>query len=389
MTSILGRPRVPLDTIKRTNEYVYSHLLGHLGEYADLFQNRAGSEYALAGEDGFEAVIDEVSKISMDDLGLILANADLSNCIVQDINKLGSDTWPLLVENVILSNTLSNVLTYYELSHADDKTVISDLLAEYLNTSETIVLDKDFSEYTLENVKTFILAVLDSSKINVDTTVNIVHDCYKGGYIGVSEIRAQDGTLYGELLSKNCIEDTQANFEAIRSLKWETKSAYIAHSQKFIEYIDALNLNSDELNSIADDNSIPDAVNEYIVDNITQYASELSIHSAANFAEFALSKSKVLSADALKVILDGASKETSIKLIGLALSNLDFSNMLTLMPVVGGEYKKLSEKNKRPSFENTDYNLNLITRLRELGLVSSYELKDNETKIKVVMKSRW
>lgn len=389
MTSILGSPRVPLDTIKRTNEYVYSHLLGHLREYADLFQNRADSEYALAGEDGFEAVIDEVSKISMDDLGLILGNADLSNCIVQDINKLGSDTWPLLVENVILSNTLSNVLTYFELSHADDKTVISDLLAEYLTEAGTVVLDRDFAEYTAENVKTFVLAVLNSSKINVETTVNIVHDCYTEDYIDVSDIKPQNGSLYGALLSKDCIEDTQANFEAIRNLSWETKSSYIANSKKFLEYIAALALTSDELNSIAEDGSIPDVVNEYIVDNIVTYSAELSAMSAAHFAEFALRKSKVLSADALKVILDGANKETSIKLIGLALNNLDFSDMLTLMPVVGGEYKKLSEKNKRPLFENTDYNLNLIARLKELGLVSSYELKDNETKIKVVMKSRW
>jgi hypothetical protein len=389
MTNILGSPRVPLDTIKRTNEYVYSHLLGHLSEYVDLFQNRAGSEYTLAGEDGFEAVIDEVSKISVDDLGLILANADLSNCIVQDINKLGSDTWPLLVENVILSNTLSNVLTYFELSHADDKTVINDLLAEYLTEAETVVLDKDYAEYTPENVKTFVLAVLDSSKINVEATVNIVHDCYKGGYIDVSEVKPQDGTLYGALLSKDCIDDTQVNFEAIRNRSWETKSAYIAHSKKFLEYIAALALNTSELNSIAEDSSIPDAINEYVVDNIVAYSAELSIMSAAHFAEFALRKSKVLSADALKVILDGADKETSIKLIGLALNNLDFSNMLALMPVVGGEYKKLSEKNKRPLFENTGYNLNLIVRLKELGLVSSYELKDDETKIKVVMKSRW
>lgn len=389
LTFILGSPRVSLDTIKRTNEYVYSHLLGHLGEYTDLFQNRASSEYTLAGEDGFESVIDEVSKLSIDDLGTILANADLSSCIVQDINKLGSDTWPLLVENVILSNTLSNVLAYFELSHADDKTVINDLLAEYLNTSETVVLDKDYAEYTPENVKTFVLAVLNSSKINVVATVNIVHDSYKGGYIDASEIKPQDGTLYGALLSKGCIDDTQVNFEAIRNRSWETKSAYIAHSRKFLEYIAALALNTDELNSIAEDNSIPDAVNEYIVDNITTYSAELSINSASHFAEFALRKSKVLNAAALKVILDGADKETSVKLIGLAMENLDASDMLTLMPVVGGEYKKLSEKNKRPSFTNTDYNLSLISRLKELGLVSSYELKDSETKIRVVMKSRW
>ena len=389
MTSILGSPRMPLDTIKRTYEHVYSHLLGHLGEYVDLFQNRADSEYALAGEDGFEAVIDEVSKISMDDLGLILANADLSNCIVRDINKLGSDTWPLLIENVILSNTLSNILTYFELSHADDKTVISDLLAEYLNTSETVVLDKDYTEYTTENVKTFVLAVLNSSKINVEATVNIVHDCYKEGHISVSDIKPQDGTLYGALLARGCIDDTQVNFEAIRNRSWETKSAYISNSQKFLEYISDLTLTADELNSIATDDSIPDAVNEYIVDNIASYASELSINSAAHFAEFALKRAKVLDVEALKAIIDGANKDTSIKLINLAMNNLDASDMITLMPIVGGEYKKLSQKSRRPTFPNTDYNFNLILRLQELGLVSSYELKDNETKIKVIMKSRW
>jgi len=387
LTFVLGSPRVPLDTIKRTNEYVYTHLLGHLGEYTDLFQNRADSEYALAGEEGFESVIDEVSKISMNDLEVLLANADLSNCIVQDINKLGSDTWTLLVDNLIMSNTLSNVLTYFEQSHSD-KTVISDSLATYLNTIETVVLDKDYAEYTPENVKTFILAVLNSSKINAEVTVNIVHDCYSEDYIDIADITPQNGELYGLLLSKECVEDTQANFEAIRNLSWETKSAYIAHSQKFLEYIAALALTSDELNSIAEDDSIPDVVNEYIVDNILQYVAELSTGAAAHFASIALSKLKVLSADSLKVIIDGADQETAVKLIGLAMHNLTAADMQMLLPVVGGEYTKLSQPKKRPSFANTDYNLALVARLKELGLVSSYELKDDNEAIKVIMK-RW
>lgn len=382
---ILGNARVPLDTIKRTNEYVYSHLLGHLQEYTDLFQNRKDSEFTLAGEEGYESVIDEVSKISTDSLDIILANADLSNCVVEDINKLSSDTWTLLIENIILSNTLSNVLTYFEQSHAD-KTVISDTLANYLNAVGTIVLDKDYAEYNAASIKAFMLAVVNSPKVKTGVTVDIVHDCYTEDYIDIADIKPQNGKLYGLLLSKDCIEDTQANFEAIRNLSWETKSAYIAHSQKFLEYIAALALTSDELNSIADDTSIPDTVNEYIVDNITQYESELSVHSAAHFANFALAKSKVLSAESLKIIIDGANQETSVRLIGLAIHNLTSSDMLTLLPVVGGEYTKLSKSNKRPAFANTDYNLSLITRLKELGLVSSYELKDNETMIKVVMK---
>jgi hypothetical protein len=113
------------------------------------------------------------------------------------------------------------------------------------------------------------------------------------------------------------------------------------------------------------------------------------MHSTAHFADFALSKSKVLDVEALKAISDGAKKETSIKLIGLAMGNLSASDMIALMSVVGGEYKKLSQTNKRPTFVNTDYNLALIARLQELGLVSSYLLKDNQTKIKVIMKSRW
>lgn len=389
LTFILGNSRVPLDTIKRTNEYVYSHLLGHLEEYISLFADRADSEYTLAGEEGFESVIDDISKISLYALDGILANADISNCIVDDINKLSSETWLILVENIILSNTLSNVLTFFELTHADDKTVISDSLAEYLSTCETVVLDKNYEEFTHESIKTFIIAVINSPKINTEVKVSITEECFTKEYITITDIKPQNGNLYGLLLAKDCIEDTAINFNAIRNLSWETKSAYISNSQKLLEYIAQLAFTADELNSIAGDSSLPDTINEYIVNNITAYSSDLSIGSATYFAEFALSKSKILDVDALKAVTNGADKETSIKLIGLAMNNLDASSMLALMPIVGGEYKKLSEQNKRPSFINTDYNLALISQLKVLGLVSSYELKDNETKIKVVMKSRW
>lgn len=386
---VLGEGKMPIDKIKQTDEYVYAHILGHLDDYIEIFKDSADSEFMLVGAEGFESVIDDISKISLDNLDSILAKADLSNCIVEDINKIDSKTWSTLIGNVIISNTLSNILTYFNLKHAEDKTIIDDELAEYLNTAETVVLDKDYKEYVEDEIKAFVLAVLNSDKITEKVKADIVKDCYPENYILITDIKKQEGLLYGYLLAQDCIEDSAASFVHIRDLSWATKAAYIANSSKFLEYIAELSLTSSELNSLTEDTSIPKNVKDYIVKNIVSYEAELSINSASRLASHALANGDILDAASLRVIVDGPSNDISIKLINLASASLTAADMLQILPVVGGEYRKLTQANKRPTFDNTDYNLSLIKRLKELGLVSSYEVREDKGRIKVTMKSRW
>ncbi len=108
-----------------------------------------------------------------------------------------------------------------------------------------------------------------------------------------------------------------------------------------------------------------------------------------HFAEYALAKSKVLDAGALKSILDGANNTVGVKLVGLAMNNLSAAEILPLLSVIGGDYSKLTQPNKRPTFANTHENLSLIARLEELGIVSSHSVDAEKQIIKVIMKPNW
>ena len=56
------------------------------------------------------------------------------------------------------------------------------------------------------------------------------------------------------------------------------------------------------------------------------------------------------------------------------------SEMQMLLSKVGGEYEKLVQPKKRPSFNETSYDLilveGLVKRLKELGLVSKYKFNN-------------
>ena len=201
-------------------------------------------------------------------------------------------------------------------------------------------------------------------------------------HIDVSKISPRYGALYGILLARDCIDDTISSFQNIKELSWETKSSYIANSEKFLGYISDLELTGDEIHNIATDKSIQDNIKYYIIDNIEQYSQELSKDTANKLAEFALSKSRAISASSLEIIINEYNRETAIKLICLSMYKFNASEMRMLLSKVGGEYEKLVQPKKRPSFNETSYDLilveDLVKRLKELGLVSKYKFKFND-----------
>ena len=380
MTFVLGNPREPLDIIRRENKQVYLHILKRLGSYIGLLQNRTDTEYTLAGEHGFESVINDVSKNSIDKLNEILNKVDKSKCIIQNINNISQSAWSLLLENTMVANTLSNILLYFELCKSNDEDeIIDNYLIEYLNKSGKILLDKEVDQYNKDSIEDFVIAVLNNTKINVNTSANIAKTCMKS-HIDISKISPREGDLYGILLDRDCIDDTIFSFQNIRELSWRTKSSYIANSEKFLEYISDLELNGDEIHNIATDKSIQDNIKYYIIDNIEQYSQELSKDTANKLAEFALSKSKTISASSLEIIINEDNRETAIKLICLSMHKFNASEMQMLLSKVGGEYEKLVQPKKRPSFNETSYDLilveGLVKRLKELGLVSKYKFNN-------------
>lgn len=205
-------------------------------------------------------------------------------------------------------------------------------------------------------------------------------------HIDISKISPREGDLYGVLLARDCIDDTISSFQNIRELPWKTKSSYIVNSEKFLEYISDLDLTGDEIHNIATDKSIQDNIKYYIIDNIEQYSQELSKDTANKLAEFALSKSRAISASSLEIIINEDNRETAIKLICLSMHKFNASEMQMLLSKVGGEYEKLVQPKKRPSFAKTDYNLAIIEKLKSLSLVSSYKFKNNEKIISVVVR---
>lgn len=386
LQEVLGHSQLPLDEIKIIDEMAYSHILANLQDYINLYID--SKAFTLVGKEGFESVIDDVSKVSIEHLDAILSKADLPNCIINDINKLPTNTWSALVKNVIASNTLSNILAYfnfYNVNVESDK-VISDELVEYLNTAEVVTLDKEYEEFEHEQVKAFVVAVINSDKLHDKVKISIAKECYTKKYIAASAIKKKEGSFFGELLGNDIIEDSSMSFEYIRDLPWDTKKNYIINSSKFTDYIEDLSLTTDELNLLVNDLEIPDKIKLHIIDNLTTYLGTLSISATDRLAKVAVANNLVLGEEKIKILAGGATSSTIVQLLNNASLKLTLDDYISILGVVGGEYQKLTQNNKRPSFDNNEANIALITRLKELGAVSSYDIN---TKIKVTMKAKW
>ena len=387
LQSVLGEPRLPLDEIRAVDKVTYGHILANLEDYIGLYPEM-DSGFMLAGKHEFEVVIDDVSKTSFELLDIILSRADHANCIVDDINRLPMETWSTLIKYAIPSNTLSNVLLYFNFynSENENESVVGDELAAYLNTAKTITLDKEYGEFDHEQVVQLVTAVLNSNDINDDTKVAIAVDCYAEEYIDIETLAKREGALFGALVKNGVIEDDVASFNHIRELSWETRKAYIINSSEFTSYIGELDIVTEELDSLVSDNDIPSEIKLHIAKSILSFSSVMSISIARKVANIAASNSLSLDYDSIELLADGGGVDDVVQLLNNSSGELTLDNYTNILESLGGEYKKLTQNSKRPTFDATDHNLKLITKLEELGAVSSHTAGD---KLKVVMKPRW
>lgn len=384
---VLGEPRLPLDEIRTVDKIAYNHILANLEDYMNLYPQGVDG-FMLAGKHDFEVVIDDIYKTSPSSLGVVLSKADRTNCIVADINTLPIETWDMLIKHMVLSNTLSNVLLYFNFYNTENESVsvIGDELAAYLNSSKTVILDKKYSEFDDKQVEQFVTAILNSSDIGDDTKVSIAVNCYTEKYIEADTLSKVDGGLFGELVKNSVIEDNAASFNHIRELSWETIRAYIINSRVFTDYISGLSMTTEELDSLVDDADIPSEIKIYIAENVLSFSDAISISIARKVSGIAVDSGLNLGYDSIKLLADGGGSDDIVRLINNSSEDATLDNYIPILESLGGEYKKLTQNSKRPTFAATDYNLRLIAKLEELGAVSSHTVGE---KLKVVMKPKW
>jgi len=391
LKSILGNEDYSLDAIKAANTKLYENILSHFKEYTAMLDGLAQKQYSIKGDVGFEEIINDVSTEASDGLGGLLDRANTPNCIVEDIHSLKAGAWTKAVEYSIVTNTLTNVMTYYDYGHSEGDPV-DEILGEYLNKADSVVLDQPFASYDIEKVESLMVAILNSVHVTESVKVAIVKACFDESYLGLDNINEQEGSLYGDLLKNDSIEDTAENLNAISGLGWGTRKQYITNSSAILRYMDEVEWKVDDIGGIASSDDL-DAIKRHVIDDTVAYKDLMNYESASEFIEYAYAQNMQLTPETLSVLFSKGGRFRDEATIGLV--NLIPSDTLTIAGIIQPlgklpePYSLLTQHLKKPKLDNEPYNVHLVERMRQLGMVSSSREVDKGRKLQVNMKASW
>lgn len=376
LSELTGSANLSLDTIKQ-RPAVLRYVSANLASYLDVVSKSADTKHTIEEGENFVPVLNEVAGQQVAQIEKLVEKAS-SNCLVEDINVVDSSLWPILFADIRAVNTVHNALDYFKL--AEQK--LDDILTEYLSVSETLAGKCEEEEHK-ELKKAFAIAVLNSPTLKVQTKVSIAAALELEIYLEVNEFDSQNGELYGLLLEAGVIEDSEETFAKLAGNAWQTRESYIAKSEGFEKYVDNVKLQAEDITGIATSAIIKDEVKTHVLKNIASYKDDISIEGAVQFAKYALGREVSLSASALQELFDGSDPEVCAQLLVNNLANLTREDMLALLPLAGGEYAKLAQAGRRPTFDNTERDNTLIQRLKELAIVSSHEIEGDKLRANV------
>lgn len=373
-----------LDNLLGISDHIFIYVADNLPTYLELIHGSKQTKHTVDGNESFIAILSHIAQSGPESLEEVIRGAS-KECKVENIDEAPTEAWSALLDIDVVPPTLNNLLKYHE--HTGEGSLNQNIV-DFLVRHKTITSVSDYEDAIKQS---FAIIILINEHIDAEAKNKLVGDLKLGATLPINEIGHQKGDLYGLLVSGGIIDDSAEVYNYLKAVDVETRLSYIEKSQEFLEYIDSVSLNVDEINAISSDVNVSPGIKKYLLNNLTTYEPEMSAYSATNLASFALENNIALSIANLFIAIDGPDEITSVRLLNLTKEDIGADDLARILARIGKGYERLGQPRRRITLDDTDYNLSLVERVVALGMANTYIREEDRGKsiLKINMKRAW
>lgn len=287
--------------------------------------------------------------------------------LLDDFTDVNDEFWDIAIKSQIITPTWENVNSYFNKEGGVTDELIC-YIEHYCSELEDECAD------SIESKETLFKELLGTNKLGIDAYKSIckAFDNVFDGFKGVNQLEQE--RLY-ILLDDNKIAFSEANIVILQ--KMAIYPEYLIHyHDDFLNNLgytynigvnDALTLLNSEKFSLQEKRSIVGILSPKVITGTKIIADKI--------IEILLSANNILiGQDVLSELLSMAENENNkVAIASQMLSNYKYNNdgISALLDSLGGMYVEIAERRKRPILENSVRNVNLLSRLKDLGFISS------------------
>lgn len=286
---------------------------------------------------------------------------------IADFTGVDEESWMIAIQSKIVAPTWKNIDTYF-----NKYNTVTEVLLEYIKHYHSklevpCTNDVGSKESLFEEL-------LGTNNLDIEPYRSIckAFDNVFDGYDDLSKLKAE---RLGILLNNNMIAFSEENTKILQNTLFY--SEYLIHYHKeFIDNLDkpynigvncATRLLDSEKFSLQEKRKIIAILSSNVITGSPTLSDEI-------IQVLLSSKDISIGRDKLNDLLKTAKKEESkVYLVVQMLSNCSHNDesIPALLSLLGGAYVDIAERKKRPVFENNDWNRALLSKLEEIGFISS------------------
>ena len=289
-----------------------------------------------------------------------------------------SSLYIIAIKDFLITPNWDNVLIYY--NHCEK---VTDELVNYIEhyaseLARTAIKNDDSANVLFEVLMAHDVLSVSTFKLFTDTFTSVFD-------YACDELKNLDKERMNILINKDKLSFNQEVLNVMN----ETDSLcnYIDHFyHQFRMHFDWKYNWTEELATIVLNKEIEQIKSSLEVVNVIPKAIRMKPQFAGLLSAIYLNKDNAMDEDediAMNIIANCNSKKSSIVLAirYMKLKENDYSLIEQTLGALGGKYACLNDKSKRPTFDDKDYNLQLLNYLKDAGYIASYkkETKEKET----------
>jgi hypothetical protein len=281
-----------------------------------------------------------------------------------DVNE---ECWNIAIKSKIITPTWENIDSYFNKSGGVTDEMLSYIEHYYPELEEECSDD-------IESKGTLFNELLGSSKLSLKTYRSI-SKAFNNKFDGFKTLGQLDRERLLVLLADDKIAFTEANIEILQ--KMSIYPNYLIHYHKDflnkLEYV--YHIDVDDALTLLDSNEFSLQEKRKIIGIISPKVMAESQLLADKIIVILLATNDIMvGQNALNGVLSIAENEKNKVIIASQmLSNYSYNNdgISSLLSLLGGKFAEIAERRKHPVIENNAENVALLSRLEDLGFISS------------------
>lgn len=287
--------------------------------------------------------------------------------IISDFIGVDEEYWIIAVQSEIVAPTWKNVDTYFNKHNAITKELL-EYIKHYHSELEVPCTDDIGSKQTLFE------ELLGTNDLDIDTYRSVCK-AFDNVFDGYGELGQLNSERLAILLNNNKIAFSEGNTQILQNTSFYPE--YLIHYHKeFVENLDkSYNIDVNCATRLLDSEKFSLQNKRAIISILSSDVISGSQILADKIISILLSSRNIsIGQDKLDNLLRTAKKEDAkVYMVIQMLSSFSYDNdsISSLLSILGGYYIDIAERKKRPVLEKNDWNRALLSKLEEIGFISS------------------